>query len=259
MEETDYRRQLTPEQYRVMREKGTEVAHTGRYWDHHESGIYACAACGNPLFISLTKFDAKDGWPAFTRPVSEHSVEVAQSDGAVSCIECRSHIGFRKESKHFCVNSIALKFHALPDIEWETDEGDGDGKKTDTSGAPASGAKTISITIGGITIGAVVGAGAMSLATPVPACIVPDGATPLVATTTQTQSQPKQSVSASSPGMPANPPKPSSAVSGGASKPSQQASQSPASSSPGGIQTSASSSPPAPPEGTPAPSSDGTI
>src|SRR5258706_15182198 len=72
--EEEWRRELTPEQYAVCREKGTERAFTGAYWDHHERGMYRCAACGEPLFDSQTKFDSGSGWPSFTAPADAAKV-----------------------------------------------------------------------------------------------------------------------------------------------------------------------------------------
>ncbi|WP_457594597.1 peptide-methionine (R)-S-oxide reductase, partial [Hydrogenimonas sp.] len=71
----EWRRRLTPEQYHVCREKGTERAFTGRFWDHHADGIYRCVCCGAPLFDSRDKFDSGTGWPSYTRPVSPEAVE----------------------------------------------------------------------------------------------------------------------------------------------------------------------------------------
>src|SRR2546430_10354469 len=81
----EWRKSLTPEQYQVLRKKGTEPAFTGAYWDSHDEGVYKCAACGTPLFQSDAKFDSGTGWPSFTAPVSPDAVatETDQSHGMV--------------------------------------------------------------------------------------------------------------------------------------------------------------------------------
>lgn len=180
MDENYFKEKLNPEQYRVMRQKGTEVSHTGKYWDHGEQGIYLCAACNTPLFLSLHKFDFKDGWPSFKRPASSDNLvlqEEANGDREVSCKKCGSHLGYiGKQNEHYTVNSIALGFQALPDIEWEEGEKEkkekGEGR---ADAAPASAGKgfvkTLSLTLGGLTLGVAVGVGASPLITPQTACI----------------------------------------------------------------------------------------
>jgi peptide-methionine (R)-S-oxide reductase len=101
MKKTDeeWRRELTPEQYRVMREKGTEPPFTGEYYTHKGEGLYTCAACGQELFSSETKFDSGTGWPSFYEPVGAENVAEA-SDAShgmrrteVLCSRCESHLG----------------------------------------------------------------------------------------------------------------------------------------------------------------------
>lgn len=124
IEKTDaeWRKELTPEQYHVLREKGTEPAFTGKYHANHAEGIYKCAACGTALFSSDAKFDSGTGWPSFAAPVSPQSIAYEGDNSffmertEVHCPVCGGHMGHvfddgpQPTGKRFCINSAALKF-----------------------------------------------------------------------------------------------------------------------------------------------------
>ncbi len=121
--DAEWRQVLTPEQYRIMRQKGTEGAFTGQYWNNKDEGVYRCTGCGTPLFSSETKFDSGSGWPSFYAPLEQHNVEVEQdtsfgmSRAEVLCANCEAHLGHvfddgprDKTGLRYCINSASLAF-----------------------------------------------------------------------------------------------------------------------------------------------------
>jgi peptide-methionine (R)-S-oxide reductase len=119
--DADWARELTPEQFRVLRQKGTEPAFTGAYWDEHRPGVYRCAGCDAELFASDTKFESGTGWPSFFQPADESAVET-ESDRSffmtrteVHCATCGGHLGHifpdgpEPTGMRYCINSAALK------------------------------------------------------------------------------------------------------------------------------------------------------
>ena len=122
LSEAQWRERLTPEQYRIIREAGTERAFTGRYHDHHAAGTYRCAGCGAPLFASAQKYDSGSGWPSYWAPVDPAAVETRRdaSHGMerveVRCARCDAHLGHLFDDgppptgQRYCINSAALEF-----------------------------------------------------------------------------------------------------------------------------------------------------
>ena len=126
-----WRQELTPEEYRVLRQAGTERPYTGEYWDTHTAGVYQCRACGTELFTSKEKFDSHCGWPSFWAPLAEGTVKYIHDRALgmerieVRCGNCDSHLGHVFEGEgygtptdqRYCINSVSLKLVSADDAK----------------------------------------------------------------------------------------------------------------------------------------------
>jgi peptide-methionine (R)-S-oxide reductase len=120
--EKEWKEELSKEEYRVLRKKGTEAPFSGKYWNNKEKGIYRCAGCGNPLFDSGTKFKSGTGWPSFYLPIDQQNVDTKEDLShnmrrtEVLCSKCKGHLGHvfkdgqQATGLRYCINSISLDF-----------------------------------------------------------------------------------------------------------------------------------------------------
>jgi peptide-methionine (R)-S-oxide reductase len=127
--EDEWRRQLSPQQYRITRQHGTERAFTGPHWDEKRAGLYSCVCCGRPLFSSATKFDSRTGWPSFWAPVKPDSVSEHEDRSLfmrpteVRCAACEAHLGHvfpdgpKPTGLRYCMNGTALTFAPRDELQ----------------------------------------------------------------------------------------------------------------------------------------------
>jgi peptide-methionine (R)-S-oxide reductase len=202
MPEDKFKEKLNPEQFRVLRQKGTETAYSGQYWNSEERGVYTCTACDSVLFLSFHKLKSTDGWPSFSRPVSVKVIDRSRDDHGdeIRCKKCQSHLGYiidETYGERYRINSIALNFQEAPELDWDmTDEDkakrEDDEKKRQAAEAEAAKKppkyKVWGKRVGVAAAGAFIGVSGYAITRPAPvACVAPSSVT---ATSTSQSTKP---------------------------------------------------------------------
>lgn len=175
MTEDDFKKKLSPAQYKVLRQGRREAPFTGKYWDHSDTGTYSCGACQAELFSSKDKFDAGEGWPTFHKAIDDNAIQFKQGtdeDGRVEirCKRCKSHLGYflAGDKNYYRINSLSLRFEDSPELELpdipeaeEKKEEEKEPRNAQEKAAQTMG--SLSSILAGTLAGAVLGAGSAYL------------------------------------------------------------------------------------------------